>query len=103
MSSEAQSDLSRTRSWWLVLIAIACTVLVFPFAAAFSSPTAVGYIQFPGVLLFFLMACSTLTCFFLCPARPRFAKALMLIASGHAIFWVLYSLGYYWLHMRYHA
>jgi hypothetical protein len=86
-----------------VLIAIACTVLVFPFAAAFSSPTSIGYIQLPGVLLFVLLACSTLSCFFLCPSRPRVPKVLTLFMSGHALFWVLYSLAYYWLHLRYHA
>ena len=52
MTTDGHSLPPRVRSWFLALFSIVFTAIVFPFAAAFYSPTAIGYVQFPGVLIF---------------------------------------------------
>ena len=94
---------SQAGSWRLVLISVAVTVLVVPFAAAFGSPTAIGYVQLPGVLLFLALACCCVTCFLFCPLRPLIPKLIILLVSTFTLFWACYSVAYYWLHLMYHA
>jgi hypothetical protein len=103
MDSTSQTGTSKRRGIRLAALGASVTAIGFPFAAAASVPTAIGYVSLPGVIIFSTMATACLVCFFLCPSRPLVPKLLTLALAGHALFWVLYSLGYYWLHLTYHA
>jgi len=86
-----------------VAISAVVSAIGFPFAATFSVPTAVSYVALPGVIIFTLMACCSVACFLLCPRRPLLFRLVAFALTVNAVFWFLYSTGYYWLHLVYHA
>ena len=87
----------------LVGIAAAATIVGWPFAAGFYSPTAVGFVHLPGVIIFGLLAVACCICFLLCPRRPVAPKIISLALTGHALYWALDAASYYWVHSQYHA
>ena len=103
MASTSETATTRSRGIRLVAVGASVTAVGFPFAASAYAPTAVGYVSLSGVMIFVALAVCCLVCFFICPPRPFAPKLITLALAGHALFWVLYSLGYYWLHLVYHA
>lgn len=103
METLSHSDTTNARSIRFVAISASVSAIGFPFAAAASVPTAVGYVALPGVIIFTLMAVCSVVCFLLCPLRPLFLKLVAFTLTVNAVFWFLYSTGYYWLHLVYHA
>jgi Kef-type K+ transport system membrane component KefB len=102
MSIPAHS-VSRRSGWLLVGIAVVATIIVWPLAAGFYSPTAIGFVHLPGVFLFAALAVGCAVCFFLCPRRPLAPKLISLALTAHALYWALDAGAYYWLHSVYHA
>ena len=78
-------------------VAVLATLVLWPIAARFYSPTALGYVQLPGVLVFVALAIGCVLCFLLCPRRPVALKAIALIVATHALYWALDAIAYYWL------
>jgi hypothetical protein len=103
METSSTSDTSRARSIRVVAISACVSAIGFPFAATASVPTAVGYVALPGVIIFTLMALCSVVCFLLCPLRPLILKLIAFALTVNTVFWFLYSTGYYWLHLVYHA
>lgn len=77
--------------WWLIAWAAGGTLLFWPVAAGFYTPTAVGYVQFPGVCIFLLLASVSTICFLHCPLRRVWAKVTLLLITTNAAFWAVYS------------
>jgi hypothetical protein len=100
MSTES-NPASRRSSWIFVGIAVVATVVLFPFAAGFYSPTAIGFVHLPGVILFGLLAASCAVCCLLCSSRPFIPKLITLLLTIHALYWALDAGALYWLH--YHS
>ncbi|MDB6123217.1 MAG: hypothetical protein JWQ71_2210 [Pedosphaera sp.] len=94
---------SRRSGWVFVGVAIVATIIAWPIAAGFYSPTAIGFVHLPGVILFVLLAVSCTVCFLLCPRRPLAPKLVSLLLAIHAAYWALDADAYYWLHSVYHA
>lgn len=103
METPSTSGMARARSIRFVAISACVSAIGFPFAAAASVPTAVGYIALPGVIIFTLMAVCSVICFLLCPLRPVILKLVALALTVNAVFWFLHATGYYWLHLIHHA
>jgi hypothetical protein len=78
-----------------LVTSIVVTVAVFPFAASFSVPVFYTYIQLPGVLLFVANAVVSSICFFRCPRRPVWAKALVLLLALPSLYFAVFSVLYY--------
>jgi hypothetical protein len=72
-------------------------------AAGFYTPTAIGYVQLPGVILFTVVGLICVACFLACPLKPIFFKNATLALMAHSLFWVLFAWCYYSLHVRYGA
>jgi hypothetical protein len=70
-------------------------------ALPFSAPTAVGFVQLPGVIIGVFVAIVCVGSFLLCPRRPMFAKLIALSLCVPALFCALDFLAYYWLQVRY--
>ena len=100
MSTESHTA-SRRSGWIFVGIGAVATVVVWPIAARFYSPTAIGFVHLPGVILFLLLATGCAVCFLLCPPRPFVPKLISLLLTIHSLYWALDAGAYYWLH--YHA
>jgi hypothetical protein len=96
--STAPRLVSKVGRWLFASIAGGATAVVWPIAATFYSPTAIGYVQLPGVILFVLLAASCVACFILCPRRPFSPKLITLLLATHALYWALYASAYYWIH-----
>ncbi len=79
------------------LVALAVGISI---ALPFSTPTAVGYVQLPGVIIGILVAGICVVSFFLCPRRPLLAKLIALLLCGAALFCAINFVAYYWLHVR---
>src|ERR1051325_6709181 len=94
---------TRMSGWRCVALASVCTVVVLPIAAGFFSPTAIGYVQLPGVVLFLCLAVTCAAFFFVCPRRPLAPKVVSSFLAAHALFWAMYASVYYLLHSVYHA
>jgi hypothetical protein len=70
-------------------------------ALPFSTPTAVGYVQLPGVVLGVFVAGVCVVSFCVCPRRPILAKLIALLLCGATLFCAADFVAYYWLHVRY--
>ncbi|MCI0745025.1 MAG: hypothetical protein L0Y58_06440 [Verrucomicrobia subdivision 3 bacterium] len=103
MQPLTDSNLSRARSIRLVAVSASVSAIGFPFAAASYAPTEIGCPAWWGVLMFSVMACCSIACFFLCPPRPRIWKLIALALTIPALFWTLSTWGDYWLHLIYHV
>jgi hypothetical protein len=97
------SNIAKKTGWRFV--AVSALVLVFGLAIAlpFSTPTAVGYVQLPGVLIGVVVACVCVTCFFLCPRHPLIPKIVAGLLCVPALFCALDFVAHYWLHVRHHG
>lgn len=86
----------------LRLVAASTLVLALGLASAlpFSTPTAVGYVQLPGVIIGVVVACVSVTCFFLCPRHPLIPKIFAGFLCVPAVFCALNFVAYYWLHVN---
>jgi hypothetical protein len=70
-------------------------------ALTFSTPTALGYVQLPGVIITFVVACCSVICFLLCPRRPLISK-LTCLALATIPLWITFDLMKdYYLHIVY--
>ena len=87
-----------SRPWAAISIATLTTALGWPIAARFYSPTAIDYVQFPGIVLFALVSTICTACFLYCPRRPLVAKLLVLALATNGFYWALDAVGYYCLH-----
>lgn len=82
-------------------MSLASMGLGLPPALAFSTPTALGYVQLPGVIITFGVACCCVVCFLRCARRPIAPK---LTCLGLAILSLLIALDLakdYYLHITY--
>src|SRR5262245_31229302 len=91
------------KSWWCVAISVFTLAVGLTIALPFSTPTTVGYIALPGVLIGVVAACVCVTCFFVCPQRPLRPKILAGVLCVPALFCAFDFVAYYWLHVRYHG
>ena len=89
------------KSWGLFAGSLFYIIIATPFAGSFSSPTALGYVQFPGVVIALTVAAVSLICFFLCPRRPLIPKILTLALVALVFYFLVDILGYYYLHEMY--
>ena len=101
MNASTPANLSQWRYWKFVLISLASIVLGLPPAFIFSTPTAVGYVQLPGVIITFIVACGCVACFLLCPRRPLAPKITALALAVLPLLATLQLVADYYLHMRY--
>jgi hypothetical protein len=100
MQTSAPVSGSMGKSWRCVAVSLLALVLGLPIALPFSTPTAVGYIQLPGVIIGVFVAGVCVVSFFLCPRRPLFTKLIALLLCGVALFCAFDFVAYYWLHVR---
>jgi hypothetical protein len=89
--------------WMLVACALIATVIIWPIAAGFYYPTAIGFVGLPGVILYLLLAVLCATCFVLCPRRQLVPKIITLIFTVDGLYWALDACAYYWLHVLYQS
>jgi len=61
-------------------------------AVGFYTPTAVGYVQLPGIIIASTVACWSVICFLSCPRRPITPKLIALALASFGIFCTLYFL-----------
>src|SRR5882762_1301608 len=101
MDTVTESRISGWRAWKCVLISLASNVVGLPPAFGFSTPTALGYIQLPGIIITFLVACCCTACFFLCPRWPWTPKLVALALAILPLFFTLQFVADYYLHTRY--
>jgi hypothetical protein len=100
MQRSAPTNGSTGKSWRCVVVSLITLVLGLSIALPFSTPTAVGYVQLPGVIIGVFVAGVCVVSFFLCPRRPLFAKLIALLLCVPALFCALDFVAYYWLHVR---
>jgi hypothetical protein len=93
---------SITKKTGLRFVGVSAFVFVFGLAVAlpFSTPTAVGYVQLPGVIIGVVVACVCVACFFLCPRDSLIPKIVAGMLCVPALFCALDFVAYYWLHVR---
>ena len=103
MTVPGANTITERFSWRLVAWSLLTTFSLWPVAVRFYAPTAVGFIQLPGVIIFTLAAAICILTFLACPRRPAFPKIILLVIAIHAAYWMLYSVSYFWLHVRYGA
>jgi hypothetical protein len=72
-------------------------------ALPFSTPTAVGYVQLPGIIMGVIVACICVGSFLVCPRRPLVPKLIAFLLCIPALFCALDFAGYYWLHVAHHG
>jgi DMSO reductase anchor subunit len=72
-----------------------------PLAGTFSAPTAVGYVELPGLIILLVAALICVACFVLCPRKPLLPKLVALALMVFPIFYALEFLGYDYLHIKY--
>ncbi len=101
MQKLAPIDDSTARSWICVAASLLALAIGLPIALPFSTPTAVGYVQLPGVIIGVFVAAVCVVAFLLCPRHPLFAKLIALVLCVAALQCAIYFLGYYWVHVRY--
>ena len=101
MQGTASTNGSMRNSVICVVVSFVTLVLGLPIAFPFSTPTAVGFVQLPGVLIGVFVAGVCVVSFFFCPRRPLFAKLVSLLLCVPALFCALDFVAYYWLHVRY--
>jgi len=58
-------------------------------AVGFYTPTAVGYVQLPGIIIASTVTCWSVICFLRCPRRPIALKLIALVLASFAIFCTL--------------
>jgi hypothetical protein len=92
---------STGRSWKFVLISLASIVLGLPPALMFSTPTALGFVQLPGVIITFGVACCSVLCFLLCSRRPIAPKLTCLVLAILPLWITLDLVKDYYLHITY--
>jgi uncharacterized membrane protein len=85
------------RKPWLYLACIvALTLLVTPFAGAFSVPTGPSsHVQLPGVLMFIALAVLCCVAFLRCPRRPLWAKIVALVLTVPSLLFAVYSVTHF--------
>jgi hypothetical protein len=88
-------------AWKFAVISLAGIVVVEPFGLMFSTPTALGYVQLPGVIITILVACCSVVCFMVCPRRAIAAKLVTLLLAVIPLLIMLDLLKDYYLHVRY--
>ncbi len=103
MNTSAETTDLRWRSWRYVIVSIACVLLGIPVAATFYSPTLIGYVQLPGVVIALVVACCCTACFLRCPRLPITPKVVALVLIILPIFCFLQFLAYYYLHVLYRS
>jgi len=95
------SVVSPWRSWKYVIVSGAGILLGTPLAATFSSPTLLGYVQWPGILVFLGVAVNSVVCFVFWPCKPLLPKLLCFALAVFPLFNLLEWLGYDYLHFKY--
>jgi|SRR6266853_1074052 len=101
MNASAPANASGWHSWKFAVISLAGIVVVEPFGLMFSTPTALGYVQLPGVIITTLVACCSVVCFLVCPRRAIVAKLVTLLLAVIPLLITLDLLKDYYLHVRY--
>jgi hypothetical protein len=91
---------SSWRIWRFVFISAACIVLGIPIAATFSVPYTFTFVELPGIIIAFVVACICVACFVLCPRRPIAPKIISLVLMLPAIECVIKFVGYYHLYLE---
>jgi hypothetical protein len=91
------------RSRRFLLISLAANVIFIPPALPFYSPTAIGYVQLPGILLAVSAAIACGASFFLCPRSPLGPKVVTGVLMIPVLFCALDFIAYYVLHLRWHS
>lgn len=89
------------RSWKFVVISVGIIVFGLLPGLMFSTPTALGYVQLPGVIIVSLVTCLCVVCFLLCPRRPLVPKLTCLTMVSILVLITLDILKDYYLHIRY--
>ena len=82
-----------------MILSITCVLLGIPVAAGFSSPTAIGYVQLPGVIIALVVACCCTACFVWCPLRPLAPKLVAFVLILFPIFCFLQFAAYFYLEL----
>ncbi len=91
---------SKTRSsWWFALVSTLTSVVVLRIALPFNSPTAISYVQLPGVIIAVIAAIVCVVCFIRSPRLPIAPKLIMGILCVPTLFCALDFTAYYWLHV----
>ena|ERR1035437_10325807 len=97
MDTQTQTTFRR-KAWRLAGIAGITTIVVWPFAAMFSTPWLFTFVQLPGVVLFALIAITCAGCFIKCPRRPVLPKLVILVLTVFGLYWALWAGAYYWVY-----
>ena len=92
MENPAPVKQGRTRPWRSLLFIFGLTVVVTPFAGAFSVPIGeASHIQLPGVLMFVALAIACSVFFMQCPSRPRWSKIAALVLLLPSLYLTVYA------------
>ncbi len=83
------------------MISLASIVVGLPPALMFSTPSLVGYVQLPGVIITFGVASCCVLCFLLCARRPMAPKVTCLLLAILPLFITLDLAKQYYLHITY--
>jgi hypothetical protein len=97
------SSITKKAGWRFVAVSALVLVLGLAIALPFSTPTAVGYVQLPGVITGVVVACVCVTCFYLCPRHLLIPKIVAGFLCVPALLCALDFVAYYWLHVRHHG
>lgn len=91
---------NKTRSsWWLALVSTITSVGGLSIALPFYTPTAIGYVQLPGVIIGLIVAIVCVVCFIRSPRQPIIPKLLMGFLCVPTLSCALDFTAYYWLHV----
>jgi hypothetical protein len=101
MNASAPTNISGWHAWKFAVISLASIVVIEPLGLMFSTPTALGYVQLPGVIITILVASCSIVCFMVCPRRAIAAKLVTLLLTTIPLLITLDLLKDYYLHIRY--
>ena len=99
MIMKVRTDILGSKSWRCVAVSVLALVLGLSVALPFSTPTPIGYVQLPGVIIGILVASVCVVSFLVCPRQPLLPKVVALVLCLPALFCALDFVAYYWLHV----